>query len=185
MADGKHVLTDSYTSLGVIIGLGLVMLTDFYLLDPIFAIAVAVNILYTGYKLMRESVGGLMNETDPETLKKIVDALTGMRKDYWIDLHHLRFWQSAEKVFIDFHLTIPYYLDIKSAHKEEEEIVDKLNEVFPEAHVRIHFDYCYPQLCKYCNYKPCDVRKEEKTKSFDWNTEKLIGDPIEGKSHDT
>ncbi len=185
VADGKHVLTDSYTSIGVIIGLLLVMLTDFYLLDPLFAIAVAFNILFTGYKLMRESVGGLMNETDPETLKIIVNKFHEIRKDYWIDLHHLRFWRSAEKVFIDFHLTIPYYFDIKTSHLEEEKIVDELNNILPEAHVRIHFDYCYPELCKYCDYKPCEVRKEDKSNSFDWTTDKLIGDPIEGKTHDT
>ncbi len=185
VADGKHVLTDSYTSIGVIIGLLLVMLTDFYLLDPLFAIGVAVNILYTGYKLMRESIGGLMNETDPVTLQKIIDVFLRMRKDYWIDLHHLRFWKSAEKIFIDFHLTIPYYFNVKTSHLEEEKIVDSLNEVFPEAQVRIHFDYCYPQLCKYCDYHPCEVRQEEKSDSFKWTTEKIIGDPIEEKTHDT
>lgn len=185
VADGKHVLTDSYTSIGVIIGLVLVMFTDFYLLDPLFAIAVAINILYTGYKLVRESIGGLMHETDPETLQKIINIFLRMRKTFWIDLHHLRFWRSAEKVFADFHLTIPYYFDIKTSHVEEEEIVDELNKNFPEAQVRIHFDYCYPQLCKYCDYEPCTVRKEPKSTSFEWTTEKIIGDPIEGKTHDT
>lgn len=185
VADGKHVLTDSYTSIGVIIGLVLVMLTDFYLLDPIFAIGVALNILYTGYKLMRESVGGLMNETDKDSLKTLVDKLAVMKKDYWIDMHHLRFWKSAEKIFVDFHLTLPYYFNIKKSHVEEEEIVEDLNKVFYEAQVRIHLDYCYPELCKYCDYLPCEVREEEKTVSIEWNTEKLIGDPIEEKTHDT
>lgn len=185
VADGKHVLTDSYTSIGVIVGLILVMFTDFYLLDPLFAIGVALNILYTGYKLVRESIGGLMNETDPETLQKMIDIFHRMRKNHWIDLHHLRFWKSAEKLFSDFHLTIPYYFDIKTSHLEEEAIVDELNKVFPDAQVRIHFDYCYPELCKYCDYDPCTVRKEPKSTSFEWTTEKIIGDPIEGKSHDT
>lgn len=185
VADGKHVLTDSYTSIGVIIGLVLVMLTDFFLLDPLFAIAVAVNILVTGYKLIRESVGGLMNETDREKLDQIVLKLSQMRKDYWIDIHNLRFWTSGDKIFVDFHLTIPYYFNVKATHLEEEEIVKELNEIFPEAQVRIHFDYCYPQLCKYCSYSPCDVRQEPKSKSVEWNTEKLIGAPIEAKTHDT
>lgn len=185
VADGKHVLTDSYTSIGVIVGLVLVMLTDFYLLDPIFAIGVALNILYTGYKLMRESIGGLMNETDKDSLKTLVDKLVVMKKDYWIDMHHLRFWKSAEKIFVDFHLTLPYYFNIKKSHVEEEGIVEDLNKVFYEAQVRIHLDYCYPELCKYCDYLPCEVREEEKTVSIEWNTEKLIGDPIEEKTHDT
>lgn len=185
VADGKHVLTDSYTSIGVIVGLVLVMLTDFYLLDPIFAIGVALNILYTGYKLMRESIGGLMNETDKDSLETLVDKLVVMKKDYWIDMHHLRFWKSAEKIFVDFHLTLPYYFNIKKSHVEEEVIVEDLNKVFYEAQVRIHLDYCYPELCKYCDYLPCEVREDEKTISIEWNAEKLIGDPIEEKTHDT
>ncbi len=185
IADGKHVLTDSYTSIGVIIGLGLVMLTDFYLLDPIFAIAVALNILFTGYKLMRESFGGLMNETDIESLNKISNKLADIKKDYWIDLHHLRFWKSGDKVFTDFHLTIPYYFDIKTSHLEEEFIVSELNKTLNDAEVRIHFDYCYQQLCKYCSYTSCSVRKEEFSQKVVWTTEKLLGDPIEAKTHDT
>ncbi len=185
VADGKHVLTDSYTSIGVIIGLTLVMITGYYLLDPLFAIGVALNILYTGYKLIRESIGGLMNETDKETLDKLVESFIRNKKNYWIDLHHLRFWKSAEKVFVDFHLTMPYYFDIKKSHFEEEEIVAELNKVFPVAQVRIHADYCYPELCKYCDYEPCHVRQEAKTTSFEWTTEKLIGEPVEGKTHDT
>ncbi|MDP2037924.1 MAG: cation diffusion facilitator family transporter, partial [Ignavibacteria bacterium] len=87
VADGKHVLTDSYTSIGVVVGLILVLITGFNLLDPIIAILVALNILYTGYKLIRESIGGLMHETDKETLALIVNKINEVKKDYWIDLH--------------------------------------------------------------------------------------------------
>ena len=125
-----------------------------------------------------------MNETDKEKLEQITHKLTEIAEDHWIDLHHLRFWSSGEKVFVDFHLTIPYYFNIKTSHKEEEKIVTGLNSIFSEAQARIHFDYCYPQLCKYCCYT-CEVRQEPKTQSVEWNTEKFIGDPIENKTHDT
>ncbi|MDZ7763079.1 MAG: cation transporter dimerization domain-containing protein [Melioribacteraceae bacterium] len=120
---------------------------------------------------MRESIGGLMNETDPETLEKIVNKFLQMRKNYWIDLHHLRFWKSAEKVFIDFHLTIPYFFEIKSSHVEEEKIVNELNKVFPEAQVRIHFDYCYPN---YVNTVATNLAQLEKR----INQNRLSGVPI-------
>ena len=80
VADGKHVLTDSYTSIGVVIGLILVMITDIRLFDPVIAIIVAANILFTGYKLMRESFGELMNETDTELLQSITKKLNNLRK---------------------------------------------------------------------------------------------------------
>lgn len=182
IADGKHVLTDSYTSLGVIIGLILVLITDFTLLDPIFAIFVAINIIFTGFKLVRESIGGLMNETDNVVLNKIIERLSKNRKDYWIDIHHLRFWISAERIFIDFHLLLPYYFSIKRSHLEEEFIRSMILEELPGTDVRIHLDYCAPSYCKYCDYGQCDVREEPKSKSFEWNVEKLIGEPIDIRS---
>lgn len=178
IADGKHVLTDSYTSIGVIIGISLVMITGFELLDPLFAIAVAVNILITGFKLMRQSVGGLMNETDEKLLDKISNMLIDMRRDYWIDLHELRFWTSGDKIFLDFHLIIPYYFTIKESHAEEHRIRDIIRRELPNTEIRIHFDYCIPELCKFCDYAQCSVREEEKKEFFNWDIKKLTGPPI-------
>jgi len=178
IADGKHVLTDAVTSIGVIIGITLVIVTDFVLIDPLLAIIVAFNILFTGYKLIRESIGGLMLETNPETLKKISDKLISIKKEYWIDIHELRYWQSGDKMYIDFHLILPYYFTIEQSHKEEKFIDDELEKEFPNSQIKIHFDYCIPELCKFCGYLKCKVRKEEKKIDFEWNTEKSRGPAI-------
>ena len=182
-ADGKHVLTDSFTSIGVIIGIILVLVTGFEIIDPIVAILVAINILYTGYNLIRESIGGLMNETDKELLIKIVSCLKNKRKDYWIDIHHLRFWKSGENIFLDFHLSLPYYFNIKESHLEEEFIEKCLMVDIPSAQVRIHMDYCDFNLCKFCAYDKCNVRKDEFSVKTVWNESKLLGEPIEPKGH--
>lgn len=178
IADGKHVLTDSITSFGVIAAVILVIITDIQLLDPIIAIVIALNILLTGYKLIRESIGGLMNEVKPETLNQLSTKLISIKKDYWIDIHELRFWQSGDKVFIDFHLILPYYFNIKQSHEEENIIEAELQKDFSHADLKIHLDYCIPQLCSFCDYAECNVRSENKSKSFDWNVTKLIGEPI-------
>jgi len=178
IADGKHVLTDSYTSIGVIVGISLVIITKFQLLDPIFAIAIALNILVTGYKLMRQSIGGLMAETDKDILKKIVDTILADKKNYWIDIHQLRFWQSGDKIFIDFHLILPYFFTIKESHTEEDEIQNILEQNFPNSQIKIHFDYCRPELCKFCDYQNCTVRSSNKSVNFDWNEEKLTGKSV-------
>ena len=185
IADGKHVLTDSYTSIGVIIGISLVMFTRIQIFDPIFAIAVAVNILFTGYRLVRKSIGGLMNETDPGLLKKIVHQLTSMKEDYWIDIHWLRFWESGGNIFIDFHLILPYYFSIKESHLEEEKIENALIKTVPSSQIKIHMDYCTFEHCKMCSYKKCEVRKEPKTVELKWNTDKLIGEPVYASTHIT
>jgi cation diffusion facilitator family transporter len=174
-ADGKHVLTDAVTSIGVVAGIVLVILTDFTFFDPVVAIIVAVNIVFTGYKLVRESIGGLMMETDPALLQKLSDLLVSIKKDYWIDLHELRYWKSGDRTFIDFHLILPYYFTIEQSHKEEKRIDEELEKEFTDSQIKIHFDYCNFDLCKFCNYQKCEVRKEAKKNNFDWNIEKLIG----------
>lgn len=178
VADGKHVLTDSYTSIGVMIGILLVIFTGIKEIDPIFAIIVATNILFTGYKLIRQSIGGLMNETDETLLKKISELLLSIRKNYWIDLHQLRFWTSGERVFIDFHLIVPFYFTVKQSHDEEDFIKAELQKLFPNADLKIHFDYCWDDLCKLCEYADCSSRKELISQKIIWNKEKLIGSTI-------
>ncbi len=178
VADGKHILTDVVTSTGIVIGLVIVLFTDYYIIDPIIAMLVAINILFTGYRLIRSSIGGLMMETDPELLDLISELLINQQKDYIIDIHHLRFWQSAEKVFIDFHMTLPYYFNIKQAHDIEDEISNAFFNLIPNSEIRMHFDYCDSTLCKYCNYQKCDVRSESFSKQITWDSDKLLASEI-------
>jgi len=178
IADGKHVLTDAVTSIGVLIGIILVLITNFVQLDPILAIIVAINIVFTGYKLIRESIGGLMLETNPVVLKRISDKLISMKKDCWIDLHELRYWKSGDTTFMDFHLILPYYFTIEQSHKEEKRIDEELEKEFTNSQIKIHFDFCNYELCKFCGYQICHVRKEEKKINFDWNDEKLVGNAV-------
>lgn len=178
VADGKHVLTDAVTSIGVIVGITLVLITDYVLLDPILAIIVALNIVFTGYKLIRESIGGLMHETNPEVLKRISDLLVAIKQDHWIDLHELRYWQSGDTTFMDFHLILPYYFTIEQSHNEEKRIDEELEKEYPNSQIKIHFDYCNFDLCKFCGYQKCDVRKDEKKINFEWNVQKLAGHAV-------
>lgn len=178
IADGKHVLTDSYTSAGVIVGVLLVIFTGYKLFDPIFAIAVGLNIIYTGFKLIKESVGGLMNEANQDVLNKIANVLTKNKRDYWIDIHELRYWQSGDRIFLDFHLILPYYFTIQKSHKEENEIEEIFQNEFDGSQLKIHFDFCVHELCKYCNYTQCTVRSFPKETNFEWDVKKLSGRPI-------
>jgi len=178
IADGKHVLTDSYTSIGVVIGVVLVIITGFKLLDPAMAIFVAINILYTGYKLIRQSISGLMHETDTDTLNMLTELITTERKQYWLDIHELRFWKSGERLFIDFHLILPYYFNVQKSHAEEQEIQEYLSSKIQSTQIKVHFDYCVPNLCKLCDYADCKVRKQDKSITFSWDKDKLIGKPV-------
>ncbi len=180
IADGKHILTDSFTSGGVVIGLLLVNFTGIKLFDPLLAFFVAVNIIVTGFKLIRESIGGLMLESDQEILKKIIERLNLIRKPYWIDIHQLRFFRIVNKLHIDFHLVLPFYLTIKEAHDIEDTIRDELTVDFPQSEIIIHLDYCNEAMCEFCEYSDCSYRAKSKTKTIDWNAEKLISKPTIG-----
>jgi len=175
IADSKHILTDVYTSVGIIVGLGVVIVTDVPEFDPIIAIIVALNILFTGYKLVRESIGGLMNEVDLKTMNIITERIISIRQPEWIDIHELRFWKSANYVFIDFHLILPFYFTIVDAHKSDDLVGAELEKFLPGTQVKIHMDYCDFELCKFCEYKNCKERKEVFSKSFNWNSERITG----------
>lgn len=177
IADGKHVLTDSWTSLGVVVGIGLVMLTDFKLLDPIFAILVATNIIFTGSKLIRDSFNGLMDASDPEMLKKICDKISEIKKDYWIDVHQLRVRRSGNKLFLDFHLVLPFYFTIKETHTEEIEILKSINDLHNPSEIKIHLDHCDFSMCKFCSFAACTERKSEQNISLTFDEKKIIGGP--------
>jgi cation diffusion facilitator family transporter len=178
VADGKHVLTDFYTSGGVIGGLLIVYFTGWELLDPLVAIAVALNILYSGGKLIRQSVGGLMNESDTELLRDVVTRLNERKRDPWIDIHQLRSWQSGDKHYIDFHLTMPYYWDVQTSHDEQLKVADSLKDLMDgKAEVLIHIDPCEPACCKFCTMSNCHVRKEEFKGWKRWSVEDAVGPP--------
>ncbi len=175
IADAKHIMADVYTSFGIIVGLGVVMITDIPIFDPIIAIIVAINILFTGYNLVRESVGGLMNEVDSETMELISNKIISIRKPEWVDLHELRFWKSANNTFVDFHLVLPYYFTIKEAHKSDELVLAEMDKILPGSQVKIHMDYCDYNLCKYCEFAACNERKEKCVEKFEWTQKGITG----------
>lgn len=178
VADGKHVLTDSYTSFGVVIGLGLVNLTGFELLDPIVAMIVAANILRSGYELVRISIGGLLDESDTETLAHVRDAVNRHRTPEWIDLHHLRVIRSGRTRHVDFHLVIPFYWNVVNAHAFEQKITTQISESLGGgSQVLIHLDPCKPTLCKMCRVNPCPERKSAFSFASDWTINKMVGGP--------
>jgi cation diffusion facilitator family transporter len=121
-ANGKHVLTDSWTSFGVVIGLILVLWTGWLSLDPIIAIAVALNIFWAGGKLIRKAIAGLMDEGNPEvdkTIRATLDAETGRRG---LQHHELRYRESGNAIWIEYHVLFPENTLLRDAHQAATEI---------------------------------------------------------------
>jgi len=116
-ADGKHVLTDSLTSFGVVAGLGLVLLTGWKPFDPLVAIAVAVNILWSGGRLVWRSVVGLLDHSDPATGKQIRDQLDAICSELGLHYHGVRYRTTGYRQIIEVHLLFPYGTPVGDAHR--------------------------------------------------------------------
>ena len=140
-ADGHHVLTDSYTSFGVVLGVALVGITGIWWLDPLVAILVGLNILRTGAQLVREAITGLMDRADPELLSSIVQTLQAVRPEGWIDVHNLRAWRAGDRVYVDFHLVVPQTWTVVELHRSHDLARRALRDAEgPMTDVIIHFD---------------------------------------------
>jgi cation diffusion facilitator family transporter len=174
IADGKHVLTDVYTTGGVLLGLFLVHQTGWYWLDGTIACLVGLHILVSGGKLVRQSFSALMDASDPNLLKEIATVLDKNRKDTWIDIHQLRAWRSGILVHIDFHLILPRDFTLEEAHSEGKEVERIIKDRFGEdASVLIHMDPCIDPDCPICRRHMCDLRQENLKKRTAWTWETL------------
>lgn len=159
VADGKHLLTDVYTTLGVVLGLVLVKTTGWLWLDGLIACIVGLNILATGFSLVRQSFQGLMDAADQRILKGLSELLITNRKANWVDIHQLRVWKSGDHAHIDMHLVLPRDCSLEQAHAEAKEVENIVIEHFKgRASALIHMDPCIDDDCPVCRQNECRLR---------------------------
>lgn len=170
-ADGKHIFTDAISSFVLILGIAVIYLTNLYFLDSVFSLIFALYIIYNGYTLVRRSVAGLMDETNPEALGLTVKILNKHRKANWIDIHNMRVQQYGGDSHIDLHLTLPYFYDLVKVHDEVHHIEEVLENNLPGyVEVFVHADPCIPEsCCNYCQIKSCPVRKIPAIQKIKWD----------------
>lgn len=173
-ASGKHLQSDTYTTLGIVVGLVLIYFTEIIWLDSVVAILFAGFIIYTGYKILRSSLAGIMDETDIALLEKIVDAFNNNRRENWIDLHNLRVIKYGDKLHIDCHLTVPWYLNLHEAHYEIDEFIKFTRQQFGRSiEFFIHTDGCLEFSCRICDKQNCTVRKHKLERKVRWTVENV------------
>ena len=140
IADGKHIFSDVVTSVGVLVGVGLAYWTRIYWLDPLLALAVALNFLWTGWHLMRESVGGLMDEAPAQELLEQVREVVASHGQGALEVHGLRARRAGRLLFIEFHLVVPGRLSVAQAHQICDKIEDALELALDPVEVSIHVE---------------------------------------------
>lgn len=139
-ADGKHLLTDVISSIGVTVGVVLALLTGWSILDPLLAFLVALNILWSGWMVMKESLGGLMDEAVAEETLVEIRKVISANAEGAIEAHDVRTRHAGRMTFIDFHLVVPAQMTVVDAHEICDRIEAALKETVQESLITIHVE---------------------------------------------
>lgn len=172
---GVHLHSDTLTTVGILVGIILIYFTHLPWLDSIVAMIFAFIIIFTGYKIIKKSMSGMMDEMDKTVLDKILATLNTQRRDNWIDIHNLRIIDYAGFYHVDCHLTVPYYYNVLQAHDVVDEISDILNQEFENNfEFFIHTDPCIERQCFICEVKDCPKRQHKFSKKITWTESSAV-----------
>jgi len=174
VSSGKHLQSDTITTLGVVVSLVLVYFTKLIWIDSVVALIFGIYIIIIGYKIIRKSLSGIMDEADPEMLERLATFLNENRKAEWIDVHNMKIQQFGSRLHIDAHITLPWYFELRTAHDEMEEMIKLIAEnTDRKVEFNFHMDDCKPTSCAICQIENCPVRQHIFTKKVDWNGENI------------
>lgn len=174
VASGRHLQSDTYSTIGIILGLLLIYFTGLAWLDGAVAILFAFILIFTGYRILRHSIAGIMDEADKELLLKMVALLNKHRRENWIDLHNLRVIKYGDQLHVDCHLTVPWYFNVREAHHEIDELSSLIRQEFGDSlELFVHSDGCLDFSCSICTKADCTVRKRPFERQVPWTLENL------------
>ena len=140
VADGRHLFTDVVTSAGVAFGVLLATVTGWWILDPLMAAVVAVNILWSGSRVVKESLSGLMDEAVPQDTLETVRSVISKEAGGAVEAHDLRTRHAGNATFIDFHLVVPGETTVFDAHEICDRVEAALRDAVPGAKITIHVE---------------------------------------------
>ena len=179
VASGKHLCSDTYSSVGIIIGLAVVYIAmwmgyDAAWLDSSIAIIFGVIIGYTGLKVIKQSIDDSMDRTDEEMVEEVSKILNVFRHDDWIDIYGLRIIKYGHNIFVDMHIMFPKDQTVEYVSEEENQLQEALKWKYGEAvDVSITPIPCNDMFCRYCD-RNCFNRCEDFEKHLNWNADSLM-----------
>ncbi len=175
VTSGKLFLIDFFTTLSVAIGILILIITNIQKVDAIIAILLGAWVVYDGYKILRASLAGIMDEADMALLENVISEINASRNENWIDLHNLRVIKYGALLHIDCHLTMPWYLNVNEAHKIMDTFTDLIKSKFGDSvEFFIHIDGCMHFSCAICNIQNCDKRQNPFQKKLNWTMENVL-----------
>ncbi|WP_372751835.1 cation diffusion facilitator family transporter [Labilibaculum sp.] len=175
VAGGKHLQSDTYSTIGLVVGLLLLLITKIAWLDSAIALLFGSIIIFTGYKILKETTSNLMDQADSKMLKEIIELLSKNKSDCWINLHNLKLLKYGDSLHIDCDITLPWYMNILDAHKESESIMSIISKNYKNRiDFTIHTDACNSDLCEHCRVFDCKYRKHDFITDLEWTLEENI-----------
>ena len=172
---GKLFLIDFFTTFSVAAGLLILIVTGIQKVDAIIAALLGVWVLYDGYKILRASLAGIMDEADMALLENVIEELDANRNNNWIDLHNLRVIKYGSLLHIDCHLTMPWYLNVHEAHRVMDQFTDLIKSRFGDSvEFFIHIDGCMPFSCAICTLDQCEKRQTPFKQKLKWTMENVL-----------
>ena len=161
VASGKHLKSDTYSTVGLVLGLVAVRLTGYLWLDCAIAILFGFLILFAGLGILRNTIANLTDKADGQALQKMLDAINQNRRDDWINVHNLKIIKYGSFYYVDCDLTLPRYYNISEGHDAYDRLKAAMYSKFSNNILfSIHFDPCNFSQCKNCAMKSCPVRSE-------------------------
>lgn len=175
IADGRHVLSDFWTTVGVIVGLALVRTTGVAWFDPLVAIVVAANLGWTGMKLVRHAAGGLLDAEDVTLLRRLVDILNATADPGVIRIHQVRAIRSGRFNYIEAHLVMPEFWTVERAHDTADALEQRLLAIGAiEGSFVFHVDPCRRALCAACEIADCPIRAAPFSRRVPFTVEEVV-----------
>ena len=174
-SSGKHLQIDTYSTLAIIAGLAIMLFTHLYWIDKMIALLLSLLIILNGYRILRQSLAGIMDEADMELLKRMIRLINENRRPNWIDMHNLRVIKYGSLLHVDCHLTVPWYLNVLEAHKEVDALVALIKKEFGDSlEMFVHTDGCMPFSCAICLKDDCHVRIHPFQRRLEWDLKNIL-----------
>jgi cation diffusion facilitator family transporter len=175
LASGKLFQIDFFTTAAIAIGFILLLVTGYQKIDTLIALFLGMYVIFDGYKIVRQSLAGIMDEADMVLLKEVITEINLSRNAKWIDLHNLRVIRYGSLLHIDCHLTVPWYYNVNEAHEAVDDFAVLIQNKFSDSvEFFVHTDPCMPFSCPICTIENCEQRIAPFEKKLNWNIENVL-----------
>ena len=175
LASGKLFQIDFFTTAAIAIGFILLLVTGYQKIDTLIALFLGIYVIFDGYKIVRQSLAGIMDEADMVLLKEVITEINLSRNAKWIDLHNLRVIRYGTLLHIDCHLTVPWYYNVNEAHEAVDDFAVLIQNKFGDSvEFFVHTDPCMPFSCPICTIENCEQRIAPFEKKLNWNIENVL-----------